>query len=280
METDTKTAAPAVEIQQPSDAPLPAVQSPTQVVASEDDSGFTAMITRMLENPQYDMERFKSLVTLRNEEMTRRAKLAFDADFVVMKPHLPLVIRSHDNTQTKSKYAKQEDINQQIDPILAQYGFGTSAKVRSQTDTHVTMDLELKHRGGYTEIMPLTMPIDDKGPQGAVNKTILHGISSTITYIKRVGFCAMLNVSTGDDKDGNTSAGDGLTISIEEAADLDKRARAIGEEYHQKFLDFMKVKGMTEIPLNQYKRAITQLTASEKEAERRRTATTKKDVKP
>ena len=88
-----------------------------------------------------------------------------------MKPKLPMVIKTHENNQTNSNYAKLEDINQQIDPTLAEFGFGTSSKVTAQTDKDVTMLLEVRHRGGHTETMSLTMPIDDAGAKGNVNKT-------------------------------------------------------------------------------------------------------------
>src|SRR4051794_37472566 len=99
--------------------------------------------------------------------------------------------------------AKLEDINQKIDPILAEFGFATSHKVVAQTEKQVAVSVELWHRAGHGESTTLSMPIDDCSSGGKVNKTQPHAISSTITYLRRVGECALLNISTGDDTDGN-----------------------------------------------------------------------------
>ena len=234
---------------------LPAEQMTAKAVAPAQVEETTLMnlIAKMASDPSADVPKLERLIALRNEELARRAKAAYDADFVLMKPHLPLVIRTHDNTQTKSKYAKLEDINQVIDPVLSKLGFATTSKVLAQTDTTVTMLLEVRHREGHAESMELTMPIDDKGAQGTVNKTKIHAISSTITYIKRVGFGALLNISTGDDKDGNGTK-EPQPITVEQAADLDTRVRALGDGYHARFLKWAKVEKMTDIMDVNYKK--------------------------
>jgi hypothetical protein len=211
------------------------------------------LIAKMASDPQADVPKLERLIELRNAEMARQAKAAYDADFVIMKPFLPLVIRTHDNSQTKSKYAKIEDVNQAVDPILSRYGFATTSKVLSQTADSVTMRLEVRHREGHAESMELTMPIDDKGAQGTVNKTKIHAISSTITYIKRVGFCALLNISTGDDKDGNHETS---FISMEQAAELDARLRAISDKALPNFLKWAKVEKLLDIPAKFYNASI------------------------
>jgi len=223
----------------------------TPAISTSEDVSFMNMIAKFATDPNVDMARIDKLIELRDNENAKKAKALFDQDFVRMKPHLPKVAKSAKNNQTKSTYAKLDDINQEIDPILSEYGFGTASKVIGQTDNTVTMRLELKHRGGHSETMELTMPIDDKGAQGTVNKTKIHAIASTITYIKRVGFCALLNISTGDDKDGNVER-EIETITVEQAAAIDTRARALGDDYHKRFISWLKdvhqVDGVTEIP--------------------------------
>jgi hypothetical protein len=253
------------------------MEGQNQIAAADQKTSVMSMIERVASDPQFDVAKLEKLIALQTQILDRQAaqdaefraqeaKRLYDTDFVQMKPELPLVIKTHDNTQTDSRYAKIEDVNQQVDPILAKYGFGTSSKVTAQTDKDVTMLLEVRHRGGHAETMTLTMPLDDCGAKGAVNKTKLHAISSTITYIKRVGFCAMLNISTGDDKDGNTNKKKGSPITVEEAADIDSRARALGDKYHAKFMEWLQVEIATEIPAKRYKEAIDALVASEKKA--------------
>lgn len=255
-----------------SDAPkqeiIPASESapaPTAVALS-DEANLMNLIAKMAADPSYDVARLERLVALRNEELARQRKSAYLADFVPMKPQLPLVIKTHRNDHTKSTFAKHEDINKVIDPILAKFNLGTSAKVIKQTESDVTMVLEINHRDGHIETMELTMPIDDKGSAGNTNKTKIQGISSTITQIKKVGFCAMLNISAGDDKDGNAPTEDDGLITIEQAAELDKRLRALGEDALPRFLKWAKVEKLPDLTKRNYNKAVKAIAHQETEA--------------
>jgi hypothetical protein len=215
------------------------------------------VIAALAQDKDADIQKFERLIALKKELDAEQSKRAFDEDFARMKPELPRVIATHHNDQTNSNFAKIEDINGQIDPILGQHGFGTSAKVVRQTPTDVTMRLELKHSGGHAESMELTMPIDDKGAKGTVNKTAIQGIASTITYIKRVGFCALLNISTGDDIDGNNP---GSVVTIEQAALIDALIRETGAD-RARFLAYASAPDVRQIPAANYSRVVTMLQA-------------------
>jgi len=182
------------------------------------------LIDKLASNPEVDIAKMQAIVEMRNQEIARQSAKAFAADYVLMKAELPLVIKDKNNAQTKSKYAALENINMQIDPVLQKYGFATSTPIKAQTETHVTVQAILRHREGHFETTEITLPIDDKGMAGSVNKTRVHGISSSITYAKRVAVCALLNISTGDDNDGNKPQDD--------AATFDQKA-AIGKLYTQ-----------------------------------------------
>src|SRR5271166_1417853 len=147
------------------------------------------------------LERFEKMWE-RSEE--RRKKEEFAADFARMKPRLPKVIRTKRNEQTNSMYAPLEDVNATIDPILQEFGFSTGMKVVASNAEGVTVRVELWHKNGHIESTEIWMPLDTAGIKGTVNKTGPHAVASSITYAKRVGLCALLNISTGDDTDGNS----------------------------------------------------------------------------
>ena len=73
----------------------------------------------------------------------------------------------------------------------------------------------------------------------------------------------MLNISTGDDKDGNGPKKKGNPITTEEAADIDSRARALSDKYHAKFMEWLGVASAVEIRTTEYKKAIDALTEAE-----------------
>ena len=84
----------------PDDTKLPTVQeSPPEM----------SPIIALAKDPAMDVEKLKALVGMQNDIMARKAKEAFAADFVRMKPHLKKVENKHLNSQTKSKYAKLEE---------------------------------------------------------------------------------------------------------------------------------------------------------------------------
>src|SRR5262245_24655968 len=85
-----------------------------------------SMIERLATDARVDVDRLERMMALHERLIERQAREQYAADYVRMKPNLPLIIRTKDNTQTRSKYAPLEDVNGQVDPILNQYGFGTS----------------------------------------------------------------------------------------------------------------------------------------------------------
>jgi len=226
-----------------------------------------SVIERVASDPAFDVTKLEKLIALQTQILDRNAKQEFAADLVQMKSHLPKVIRTKKNTQTNSMYAPLDDINKEIDPILEKFGFGTSTKIVSQTDRSITVRAELWHRGGHVEQTTITMPLDDCGAKGTVNKTLPHATASSVTYAKRVALCALLNISTGDDKDGNQETG---MISVEQAADLDVRARALGDKNHVNYLKFLKLEKTIDIPAKDYKKALNALVDMEQRAEKKR----------
>ena len=95
---------------------------PSPVGPPPPSGGVLALIERVALDPTADVAKLTVIcdaaaqMIAMNERLTAsRAREAFAADYVRMKPHLPLVIKTHLNDQTRSHYAKLEEINQQID---------------------------------------------------------------------------------------------------------------------------------------------------------------------
>lgn len=236
-------------------------------IAKSESSVVLSMMEKLQARPNFDVAKLEKLIDLYNKILDQEAKKAYNIDFVAMKPNLPRVARSKQNTQTDSKYAPLEDINDEIDPILSQYGFGSSFEIISQTETSVTLVAILKHAGGYTERSgPLTMPLDDSGIKGTVNKTKPHAISSTITYLKRVTLCLLLNISTGDDKDGNGKKKEETFLTHEQAVEVDMLLRQTNAD-REKFLQFMKTDDVRNILSGDYRKAMNMLTEKKKRQE-------------
>lgn len=179
-----------------------ATQETKQVVVAPE-VAMLAMIERLVTNTDTDIGKMQAVMDMRDREFNRIAEQAFAEDYVIMKPHLPMVLKTKHNEQTKSQYATLDNINQEIDPVLSQYGFSTSTNILAQTDKDITVEAILWHRDGHKESTQLTLPIDSVGIKGTVNKTGVHATASSITYARRYAICTLLNISTGNDTDGN-----------------------------------------------------------------------------
>jgi hypothetical protein len=198
MTKPIKTRKPKVEV-------LDAAPQPMEIQPVPSQAKNVLVIIENAVSMGADVPTMERLYALYEKNLEREQKAIFAADFVKMKPKLPLVIKKKSNIQTSSKYAPLEDVNQAIDPILATYNFGTSTKIIKQDELGVWIRAELWHASGHIEATEVFMPWDDKGMAGKINKTMPHAISSSVSYGKRVAICALLNISTGDDKDGNNS---------------------------------------------------------------------------
>lgn len=231
--------------------------------AEQEEATLMTLIAKMASDPAADVPKLERLIALRDKEVSRRQQRAYDIDFAAMKPNLPTVIKTHYNSQTKSKYAKLGDINKEIDPILGNFGFGTSMQLLAQDENTVTVRSQVRHKDGHIEFTDIKMPLDNKGPNGTINKTGPHALLSAIEYAKRGGLGLLLNISTGEDKDGNGE--DHGNITVEQAADLDTRLRAISSKALSNFLVWAKVETLTDISAQNYKICVKAVSNMEQE---------------
>lgn len=227
-------------------------QPSQQLVESRPES--SKLLELITASKNINLDKMDKLVALYDKVRADEALRAYNADFIRMKPNLPRVLRTKENSQTTSKYAPLEDINAAIDPILSQFGFGSSFTILNQTKDDVTAEIQVRHSGGHIEKTVLTMPLDKMGPKGTVNKTDIQAIASTITYLKRVGLGLILNISTGDDKDGN---GASIPLSNEQAVEIDLAINEMSDakDYKPKFLAYMKAESVQTIPATDYEKA-------------------------
>lgn len=176
------------KIEEQQQANVPALSSESQAVLS--------MIERVVLNPEADMDKLDKMLDMQERILNRNAKQAYTADLAAMQAELPLVAKrgtGHNN----AKFAKLEDINEAIRPTLQKYGFAVTFRVK-QNDARLLVVAILSHRDGHSEETELVLPLDTSG-----NKNGVQAIGSTVSYGKRYALCALLNISTGDDTDGD-----------------------------------------------------------------------------
>ena len=228
------------------------------------DASQSAFNQLLVASKEIDIEKVKTMQGMFDRAQDREAERLFSEDFAKMQPSLPLVIAVRANSQTNSKYAKHEDINEKIKPILKEHGFGISAYPIEQNDAGVKVKVILRHRAGHKEEAIVFMPLDKCGIAGTVNKTMPHAHSSSMRYAIRLGICLLLDISTGDDMDGNLPTD---TIAEEIVGLIKEKIAQFEPDYTVKFLKYMKAESVEKILANDTKRAFNALAQKKKDFE-------------
>jgi hypothetical protein len=163
------------------------------------------VIERAASNPDVDIDKMERLLQMQERILARNAEAAFNTALAQMQNELPVIeengtIRARDRS-IQSRYAKFEDINEAVKPIMRQYGFAISFRTAFQ-EGEVIVTGVLTHEQGHREESAVKLPADASG-----NKNNVQGWGSSISYGKRYTMNALLNItSRGEDNDGRGSA--------------------------------------------------------------------------
>lgn len=228
----------------------------SSAVVSVSGDPILAMIQQATSISEIDTSKIQALMDMYYKNQDRQASKEFMEDFAVMQGKLPRVAAKRKNTQTNSDYAAIEDINKIVLPILTEHGFGVLFKTKEQTDLSVTVEAVLTHKSGHTESTLLTMPLDDVGIAGKVNKTKVHATGSAITYAKRYALCEILNISIGEqDTDGNMPSD---VITEEQMERLQEEIAASNTDI-ARFCRHFKIDCLADMPAGKYLSAVGML---------------------
>lgn len=202
--------------------PMPALSSEGRDIRS--------VIIELVRDKDFDVEKLRAMTDLQNSVEDRQAERAFNIAFVAMQAELPVIKRDGSleyekekgRPETKylvSKYARYEDIAKAIGPVLARHGFSVSfdAEPRPTDGGGLLVSCVLRHEAGHVHHGPaLPVPLDTSG-----GKNNIQAYGSALSYGKRYGLFAVLNVITEGEDDDGVAAG-GSPVSYDEAAEIKK----------------------------------------------------------
>jgi hypothetical protein len=215
-----------------------------------------SVIARAAADPNVDIDKLERLLEMQERVIMRNARTAYYDALAEMQPHLPVIQErgaiKNGNKQVQSTYALWEDVNEAIRPILVQYGFALSFKVRRTENEIVTTGI-LSHRDGHREETELALPTDTSGSKNAV-----QAVGSSTSYGKRYTAFALLNItSTGEDDDGQAGGApepvDNVRLRL-----LNDLADAVGAD-KIKLCKHLKVESLKDLPATRYEYAFARL---------------------
>jgi hypothetical protein len=235
------------------------VPAPAPIQAASESAAIFAMIERAAMNPAVDLDKMERLLQMQERVLERNARMAYAASLSAMQPELP-VIEAHGGIKDRagkvqSRYAKWEDINEQIKPVLAKHGFALSFRTGHEGDKIIVTGI-LSHRDGHAEETTMALPLDLSGSKNAV-----QGVGSSTSYGKRYTAGALLNLTSrapeDQDDDGGAAAAGG-TISADQYAELLRVAESVGanEADETRLLRFFKIQTLHELPATKLAEAI------------------------
>jgi len=202
-------------------------------IQQSETAAIMSVIERVAMSPDADIEKLERMLDMQERVLNRNAKQAFTADLAAMQEDLPRIIE-HGVGHNNAKFAKLEDINDVIRPVLHRHGFAVTFRIKNENNL-VWVYTVLSHKMGHSEETSIPLALDNSG-----NKNAVQAVGSSISYGKRYGICAMLNISTGDDVDGGLPTNvpqnlpditDALQ-SIKDALDMPALHKAFSESWN------------------------------------------------
>jgi hypothetical protein len=203
-------------------------------------------------HPEVDPVKFDRLLMAQDRIAAKQARIAFDDAFSRMQAELPIIAERGTITDgfglPGSSYARWEDINEAIKPILAKHGFGLRFRTGQDHGTIVITAI-VSHALGHSEETTMRLPVDLSG-----GKNPVQAIGSSTSYGKRYTASALLNLtSRGEDDDGRAAAPP-PKITAEELAELRKlMARSRADE--RRLAAYLGVTTLEDLPPTSLERA-------------------------
>jgi ERF superfamily len=238
---------------------------PVAHVAPSESSAIISMIERAARDPSVDIVKMERLFEMHERAENRRSAMAYAAALSLVQPLMPVVDRrgritiTDKNDRNKviqsTPYALWEDINSAIRPILADHHFALSFRTGTTTEGKITVTAVLSHAEGHSEETTITLMHDSSGSKNSV-----QAVGSSISYGKRYTAGLLLNItSKGEDDDGK-AAGEPDHVSDVQVAELQSLIVEAGADI-PRFLKFMKIEKLADLPISQFERAKSKLEA-------------------
>lgn len=213
-----------------------------------------SVIARAVADPRMNVEKMERLLGMHERILAEQRKTAFMAAMSRLQARLPQITKEGRivvKGTERSRYARIEDIDVAIRPLLAEEGFAFSFDSESGDGKAFKLSAKLSHREGHSETKFLFLPLDSSD-----YRTPVQSIGSTLSYGKRYLIKMHLNlVERGEDDDGQGGA---IPITADQARDLHALIQEV-DANKDKFCAYMGVPDIESILARDFAKAVTAL---------------------
>lgn len=218
------------------------------------------LIEKALADPNFDVDKLERLFALAERTRKADAEQSYNDAMSAAQAELAPVAADAKNPQTKSRYASYAALDRAVRPIYTKYGFSLSFGTSDGgPPDHVRVTCRVAHRDGHKELEHVDMPADGKGAKGGDVMTKTHAAGSAFSYGQRYLLKLIFNIAVGDDDDGNAAS---VTQYVSQAQvdDLIALMDEVGAD-REKFLNFLRVDSLSQIPAQRFQAAVKALEA-------------------
>lgn len=227
-----------------------------------------AIISRAAADPSVDVDKMERLMAMAERMEARNARTSYYAAMAEMKPDLPIInrrgrieVREKDKQTGQrtgelvqnTSYARWEDIDEAITPILHKNGFALTFRPGVAQDGKITVTGILTHKEGHSEEAMITLPHDSTGSKNAV-----QAVGSSTSYGKRYAATMLLNIRTKGEDDDGEAGGAPAAITQEQVNTIRELIDRMGADI-EKFCKYYKIEAIPDLPAKDYDRAIANL---------------------
>ncbi len=208
------------------------------------------VIARAANDPATDVSKMEKLLEMYERIAGKNAEMAFNQSMKAAQEEMPKILRNKENSQTNSRYADLEKVNAAIVPVYTKHGFSLSfGTADCPLAGHYRVTCLVSHTAGHSRNYQADIPTDMTGMKGNQNKTATHGFGSTMSYGRRYLTLLVFNITlTNEDKDGNQPT---EPLSDEQMANIEALLTETASD-KAKFLKYLKVRSMEDIPAASY----------------------------
>jgi hypothetical protein len=192
-------------------------------------------IAEAVTNPAIDVAKLEVLLRMKREVTADRGVLLFNEALHRAQAAMPRVKKNGTidmGSKGSMKFAKWEDMDTILRPILDAHGFSLSFDTAPRDGGGSVITGTLQHTAGHHRTASMSLPLDS-----GAGRNNLQAAGSTLSYGKRYVAEMLLNiVREGDDDDGK--AGGMVFVTQAEATELTNLVAATGTDLRQ-FLAMM-----------------------------------------
>ena len=229
------------------------VKAPDSELAREAGS-MLDVIARAAADPSVNVDKLERLLAIQQTILVDQRRTAYMAAMARLQEKMPQIAKSgviHDTKgNVRNKFAKLEDIDVVVRPMLAAEGFSFSYDTRPIPGGNTDYVLTISHREGHSETKSLPLPVDS-GPPG---RGKVQDAGSSLSYARRYLLMMALNLVTRDvDNDGQ---GESDVITPAQVAQLREALAATGRN-EARFLLALKVGRFEDLAVYKFQPALT-----------------------